>query len=70
MVGAGVAKSSKKKVNNSSDIVANFHHNSSISQVELSSVFHECNQLLKDITDTDSEEAKTKLIKLFDRVEK
>ena len=49
MVGAGVTKSSKKKVNNSSDIVANFHQSSSISQVELDSVFHECNDLLKDI---------------------
>ena len=70
MVGAGVAKSSKKKVNNSSDIVANFHHNSSISQVELSSVFHECNELLKDFKKTKSEESRTRLIKLFDRVEK
>ena len=70
MVGAGVAKSSKKKVNNSSDIVANFHHNSSISQVELSSVFHECNELLEDFKKTNSEESRNKLIKLFDRVEK
>ena len=69
MVGAGVTRSSKKKVNNSSDIVANFHQSSSISQVELDSVFHKCNELLKDIKENDSEESRTKLEKLFDKVE-
>jgi hypothetical protein len=69
MVAAGVTKSSKKKVNNSSDIVANFHQSSSISKVELDSVFHECNRLLKDIKENKSEQSKTKLERLFDKVE-
>ena len=35
MVGTGVAHGSRKKTINSSDILANFHSNSSMSQVQL-----------------------------------
>ena len=69
MVGAGVTQNSKKKANNSSDIVANFHSSSCMSQIELNLIFQQCNELLIDITENKSKESRAKLLKLFDEVE-